>query len=62
MKQLRAGILGVGCIAHKHARAMQQLPEQVALVACCGRDEMKTRALFFQKSLCRPPRPCAFIP
>jgi predicted dehydrogenase len=45
MSPLRAGILGVGGIAHKHAQAIQQLHDQVELVACCGRDENKTRAL-----------------
>jgi predicted dehydrogenase len=44
MKKLRAGILGVGSIAHKHARAIQTLSEQIELVACCGRSEPKTRA------------------
>lgn len=44
MPPLRAGILGVGSIAHKHASALTQLGAQVELVACCGRDEQKTRA------------------
>ncbi len=44
MNKLRAGILGVGSIAHKHARAIQDLAEHIELVACCGRDETKTRA------------------
>lgn len=44
MNRLRAGILGPGGIAHKHADAIRQLDEQVELVACCGRDEGKTRA------------------
>lgn len=45
MKKLRAGILGVGSIAHQHAHAIRQLHEHIELVACCGRDETKTRAL-----------------
>lgn len=44
MKTLRAGILGVGGIAHKHANAIQQLSNQIELVACCGRNADKTRA------------------
>lgn len=44
MKSLRAGILGAGGIAHRHAHAIAQLHEQIELVACCGRDAEKTRA------------------
>lgn len=50
MKKLRAGILGVGSIAHNHAHAIQQLHERIELVACCGRDETKTRALTEQSA------------
>lgn len=44
MQKVRAGILGVGGIAHKHARALHALSGRVELVACCGRDFEKTRA------------------
>lgn len=44
MNKLRAGILGVGGIAHKHAHALEPWNEQIELVACCGREENKTRA------------------
>lgn len=47
---LRAAIVGVGSIAHKHAQAIQELHDQVELVALCGRDEQKTRAFAEQYS------------
>lgn len=44
MNTLRAGILGTGGIAHKHANAMRALPDEIELVACCSRDPDKARA------------------
>jgi len=44
MSMLRAGILGCGGIAHKHAQAMVGLGDQVELVAFCDRDESRARA------------------
>lgn len=41
---LRAGILGTGSIAHKHAQAIQELGAQVELVACYSREETRARA------------------
>jgi len=42
--RLRAGILGPGNIAKRHAQALATLRDEVELVACCGRDEARTRA------------------
>lgn len=36
--------MGVGGIAHKHAQAVAQLASEMELVACCGRNQEKTRA------------------
>ncbi|HZQ08444.1 MAG TPA: Gfo/Idh/MocA family oxidoreductase, partial [Anaerolineae bacterium] len=44
LKRLRAGILGPGNIAKRHAQALAELHDEVELVACCGRDEARTRA------------------
>ncbi len=44
MSRLRVGLLGCGGIAGRHAAAVAQLPHQVELVACCGRDAERTAA------------------
>ncbi len=44
MKILRAGILGCGGIAHKHAQAASQLKDEIELVAFCSRNEANARA------------------
>jgi predicted dehydrogenase len=44
MKPLRAGLLGCGGIAPRHAQAIGQLKDQVELVALCSRTEAKARA------------------
>lgn len=44
MKPLRAGLLGCGGIAPRHAQAMAQLKDQVELVALCSRTEARARA------------------
>lgn len=44
MKILRAGILGCGSIAHKHAQAALNLQDQIELVAFCSRTEAHARA------------------
>lgn len=44
MTRLRAGILGPGHIAERHAAALSALSAEVELIACCGRDEARTRA------------------
>lgn len=44
MTILRAGILGCGDFANRHAQILTQLPEEVALVAFCDRNEWKARA------------------
>ena len=44
MSILRAGILGCGGIAQKHAQAIKSLEDQIELVAFCDRDESKARA------------------
>ncbi|WP_309083728.1 Gfo/Idh/MocA family oxidoreductase [Chelativorans sp.] len=41
---LRVGLLGPGGIGARHAAAVGQLGERMTLVACCGRDEERTRA------------------
>lgn len=41
---LRVGILGPGGIAARHAKAIKALPDEVELVAVCGRDAAKTAA------------------
>ena len=48
MITLRAGILGCGGIAQKHAQAIVGLEDQVELVAFCDRDESKARAFSVQ--------------
>ncbi len=45
MTPLRAGILGCGGIAHKHAQAMAALPDDVQLVAVADCSEPHARAL-----------------
>jgi predicted dehydrogenase len=42
MNRLRVGLLGCGGIAKRHATAIAALPDRLQIVACCGRDEMKT--------------------
>ncbi len=44
MKTLRAGILGCGGIAHKHAHAALQLQDEIELAAFCSRTEAHARA------------------
>jgi len=44
MSALRVGLLGCGGIGARHAGAVAALPEDMELVACCGRDAEKTRA------------------
>jgi predicted dehydrogenase len=44
MKILRAGILGCGGIAQKHAQAALALRDEIELVAFCNRTEAKARA------------------
>lgn len=44
MSVLRVGLLGCGGIGGRHAGAVAQLPEQMELVACCGRDPERTSA------------------
>src|ERR1700761_2313758 len=41
MNRLRVGMLGTGGIATRHATALASLPEQMQLVACCGREPQK---------------------
>jgi len=48
MITLRAGILGCGGIAQKHAQAIVGLEDQVELVAFCDRNESKARAFSVQ--------------
>ncbi len=50
MKRLRAGMLGCGSIAHKHAQAIAALPEQVELVALCDHTPAKASTLAEQYS------------
>ncbi len=50
MKKLRAGLLGPGHIAQKHAESIHELSERVELVAVCGLDEQKTRAFASQNA------------
>lgn len=42
-KTIRAGILGCGGIAQKHAQAISQLSDQVQLVAVCDHDPARAR-------------------
>lgn len=44
MKTLRAGILGCGGIAQRHAQAALQLKDDIELVAFCDTDETRARA------------------
>jgi predicted dehydrogenase len=41
---LRVSLLGCGNIGLRHAKAVASLPEQMRLVACCGRDNMRTES------------------
>jgi predicted dehydrogenase len=43
-RPLRAGIFGPGGVAARHAPAIGAHPEDVELVACCGRDHERTAA------------------
>jgi predicted dehydrogenase len=51
MSLFRAGILGCGGIAHKHAQALAELNEEVELVALCGRNESRVRAFAAQEKI-----------
>ena len=42
MTILRVGLLGCGGIGARHAGAVAALPQHMKLVACCGRDAMRT--------------------
>ncbi|MBV8686618.1 MAG: Gfo/Idh/MocA family oxidoreductase [Alphaproteobacteria bacterium] len=42
MSRLRVGLLGCGGIAARHAGAVAALADEMALVACCGRDPART--------------------
>jgi predicted dehydrogenase len=44
MTVLRVGLLGCGGIGARHADAVAALPNDMDLVACCGRDEERTKA------------------
>jgi predicted dehydrogenase len=44
MKVLRAGILGCGDFAHRHAQILSNLPEEVELVAFCDRNDWKAQS------------------
>lgn len=44
MSRLRAGTIGLGNIAHRHAQALGELADRVELVACCSRDDSRARA------------------
>jgi len=44
MSRLRVGLLGCGGIAKRHAAAIAALPDEMQLVACCGRDEQRVAA------------------
>jgi predicted dehydrogenase len=44
MSRLRVGLLGCGGIAARHAGAIAALGDEMALVACCGRDPDRTAA------------------
>ena len=44
MSALRVGLLGCGGIGARHAGAVAELPEDLELVACCGRDAERTKA------------------
>ena len=43
-QRLRAGILGCGSFAHRHARTLQQLDHEVEIVAFCNRTVEKAEA------------------
>jgi len=44
MGRLRVGLFGCGGIGARHLRAAAELPEQLEIVACCGRDPERTDA------------------
>jgi len=44
MNPLRAGILGCGDFANRHAQIMVSIPEQITMVAFCDRNESKAHA------------------
>lgn len=44
MTGLRVGLLGCGGIGARHAGAVAELPNDMELVACCGRDADRTKA------------------
>jgi predicted dehydrogenase len=46
--RLRVGLLGCGNIGARHAGAIAALPEEMELVACCGRDVDRTAAFAAQ--------------
>jgi UDP-N-acetyl-2-amino-2-deoxyglucuronate dehydrogenase len=43
MERVKTGIIGLGKVAHMHAKALQNLPES-AFTAVCSRDIVKARA------------------
>lgn len=50
MTRLRVALLGCGGIGARHAGAVAALPEQMELVACCGRDEERTKAFAAERN------------
>jgi len=44
MTRLRVGLLGCGGIGARHAGAVAALADRMELVACCGRDSVRTQA------------------
>ncbi|MDB5456138.1 MAG: Gfo/Idh/MocA family oxidoreductase [Caulobacter sp.] len=44
MSRLRVGLLGCGGIGARHVAALEALPRDLTLVACCGRDAAATAA------------------
>ena len=49
MSRLRVGLLGCGGIAARHAAAAAALPDEMKLVACCGRDPTRTEAFALER-------------
>lgn len=48
MTRLRVGVLGCGNIGARHAGAVRGLPDELELIACCGRDLERTQAFAAQ--------------
>jgi len=55
MPPLRTAILGCGGFAHRHARLLAELKDEIALVAFCDRNEPKARAFSEQYTAGRAP-------